>query len=58
VQGTQSSFTFSGSHTNGVAAYDFAGSLNGDVVTGTLTLTFTFADGVNRGVFPVTLQKQ
>jgi PEGA domain-containing protein len=58
VQGTTSSFTFSGSHTNGVATYEFAGSLNGDVVTGTVTITGRFSDGVNRGVFPVTLQKQ
>ena len=59
-----SSFTFSGSHSggrqvsNGTANYDFAGSLNGDVVTGTLTLTFRWTDGVDRGGFPVTLQKQ
>jgi hypothetical protein len=64
VQGTTSSFTFSGSHSggqqvsNGIASYDFAGSLNGDVVTGTFTLTSRWTDGVDRGVFPVTLQKQ
>ena len=36
VQGTASSFTFSGSHGNAnvTVTYDFAGSLNGDVVTG------------------------
>ena len=58
VQGTTASLTFSGSHSNGVAVYEFAGSLNGDVVTGTLTLTFRWTEGVDRGVFPVTLQKQ
>jgi hypothetical protein len=60
VQGTTSSFTFSGGFTsNGQTAnYDFAGSLNGDVGTGTLTLTFTGGGELSRGVFPVTLQKQ
>jgi hypothetical protein len=64
VQGTTSSFTFSGSHGNAnvTVTYDFAGSLSGDVVTGTFTLTWvgagTGAGQVDRGVFPVTLQKQ
>jgi len=64
VQGTMSSFTFSGSHGNAnvTVTYDFAGSLNGDVVTGTFTLTSigagTGAGQLDRGVFPVTLQKQ
>jgi len=60
VQGTTSSFTFSGGFTNnGITAnYDFAGSLNGDVGTGTLTLTSSGGGELNRGVFPVTLQKQ
>jgi hypothetical protein len=60
VQGTTSSFTFSGGFTNNgiTATYDFAGSLNGDVGTGTLTLTSSGGGELNRGVFPVTLQKQ
>ena len=60
VQGTTSSFTFSGSHGNAAVTvtYDFAGSLNGDVVTGTFRLTTSGNQGVDRGVFPVTLQKQ
>jgi PEGA domain-containing protein len=64
VQGTTSSFTFSGSHGNAfvTVTYDFAGSLNGDVVTGTFTLTGVGAGvgagQLDRGVFPVTLQKQ
>jgi hypothetical protein len=64
VQGTTSSFTFSGSHGNAAVTvtYDFAGSLTGDVVTGTFTLTWigagTGAGQLDRGVFPVTLQKQ
>ena len=60
VQGTTSSFTFSGSHGNAAvtATYDFAGSLNGDVVNGTFTFTLRGDQGVDRGVFPVTLQKQ
>lgn len=63
VQGTTSSLTFSGSHGNALvtAAYEFVGSLNGDAVTGTLTLTQSGRDEsrqVDRGVFPVTLQKQ
>ncbi len=64
VQGTTSSFTFSGSHGNAnvTVTYDFAGSLNGDVVTGTFTLTWigagVGAGQIDRGVFPVTLQKQ
>ena len=64
VQGTTSSFTFSGSHGNAAVTvtYEFAGSLNGDVVTGTFTLTWVGAGAgagqLDRGVFPVTLQKQ
>jgi PEGA domain-containing protein len=64
VQGTTSSFTFSGSHGNAAVTvtYDFAGSLTGDIVTGTFTLTWigagTGAGQLDRGVFPVTLQKQ
>jgi hypothetical protein len=60
VQGTTSSFTFSGGFTNNgiTATYDFVGSLNGDVGTGTLTLTFSGGGELNRGLFPVTLQKQ
>jgi hypothetical protein len=60
VQGTTSSFTFSGGFTNNgiTATYDFVGSLNGDVGSGTLTLTASGGGELNRGVFPVTLQKQ
>jgi hypothetical protein len=60
VQGTTSSFTFSGGFTNNgiTATYDFVGSLNGDVGTGTFTLTSSGGGELNRGVFPVTLQKQ
>jgi hypothetical protein len=65
VQGTLSSFTFGGSFTStsftGVpitATYEFVGSINGDVGTGTLTLTFSGGGEVDRGVFPLTLQKQ
>jgi hypothetical protein len=61
VQGTTSNFTFSGSHSNALANYEFVGSLNGDIVTGTFTNTLIDRlDNrlVDRGVFPVTLQKQ
>jgi hypothetical protein len=42
-------------------SYEFAGSLNGDVVTGTFTNAWTSRDDsrqFDHGVFPVTLRKQ
>jgi hypothetical protein len=53
VQGTTSSFTFSGGFTNNgiTVTYDFVGSLNGDVGTGTFTLTSSGGGELNRGVF-------
>ena len=61
MTGTKNALAFNGSHPGvpGVTAtYDFTGSLNGDVIVGTFTFTLSAADGVDRGVFAVTLQKQ
>lgn len=61
MTGTKTAMAFNASNPGAAGVtvtYEFTGALQGDTIVGTFIFTLSEADSVDRGVFPVTLQKQ